>query len=246
MAKHCWPEVFDSYPNIKFRMCYEPTVTTTTTTNNDTHSPLTTDNRRGGGAEVRHYEHGRETAAEISAPRGRSCGVCRRGRAAGRGSGGPLPHTQPRDGRGDERPARTAGGGTSARTSDGEGAAWPAAADAAAGRPRRSAPRAVGRAGCVAADERQGAGAGAEARRCGCAPRTAAGGCRCGGRGTPREIMQPSSSEGKRGPPLLIKLWDSRGGRRLHGRGWWTRWAESGWGGRFVVVYEAAEGIKGR
>ena len=46
---------------------------------------------RGGVAEVRHLEHGRRTAAEINVPRGRSRGLCRCGRAAVRGSGGPLP-----------------------------------------------------------------------------------------------------------------------------------------------------------
>ena len=112
--------------------------------------------------------------------------LTRHGQSAERGSGGPAPRTRPRDGRGDQRSARSVVRGMSLRMCGGEGERRPAAAnvvegpeisapreqpgggdvtlaDAAAERLRISALRADGRAGCVAADVRRGGGA--EARR---------------------------------------------------------------------------------
>ena len=65
------------------------------------------------------------------------------GQSAGRGSGGPSLRTRLRDGRGDQRPARSVVRGVSPRTRGGKGERRPAAANAAEGWPRRlcSTPR---------------------------------------------------------------------------------------------------------
>ena len=132
------------------------------------------------------------TAAEISAPRGRSRVACRHGRATGRGSGGPLRKrsrgtiaeicalrgrpggdvtVDERRGGGCRPPPRT-------RPRDGHGDRCPtqkAAADDVAGPPWQTPPLADGRAG-VSPWMSGREGRGTETRRCGRAPRDVCGG----------------------------------------------------------------------
>ena len=133
----------DSYPNLRFTMCYEPTVTNTNTTDNDIYLP---------------------------------------------------------------------------RTIGGEGERRSATAITAARRPRRSAPRADGRAGCVAADVRQEAGV--EAR------------CRKRSRGTAVKISTRANGWGERhrgwavgrdqrGSPPQTRSRDNRGDQRSARRTAW-------------------------
>ena len=89
----------------------------------------------------------RETATTIGAQRGRPCGTCRCGRAAGRGSGGPSPRRT-------SAPRADSRGGTSPRTSSGEGEQRSAAAADI------SAPREQPR-GNITMDERRGGGSAA-------------------------------------------------------------------------------------
>ena len=99
------------------------------------------------------------TAAAVGAQRGRPCGMCRHGQATGRGSEGPPPRRM-------SALRADSCGGTSLRTSDGEGGARPVAADNAAGRPRQTSPRADGRAGVpLGASGKEGRGGGGPSLR---------------------------------------------------------------------------------
>ena len=107
-----------------------------------------------GGVSVAHrHERRPGTAAAIGAQRGRPCGMCRHRQVSGRGSGGPPPRRMS---------ALRAGscGGTSLRTSGGEGGARPVAANNAAGLPRRTSPCANGRAGVSPQTIGEGRGSG--------------------------------------------------------------------------------------
>ena len=143
--------------------------------------------------------------------------MCRHGQVSGRRSGGPPPRQM-------SALRADSCGGTSLRTSDGEGGARPVAADNAAGRPRQTSPRADGRAGVSpGASGKEGRG-GAEARRCGDQrpARTATEGCRCRARGRATAIVFPARMA------VRVCHLDKRRGEAVEAAAGWQRYVTAG------------------